>query len=142
MISAALIAGLKFPVLLFGATNDPCTLPNHSFFFFIPSWWEFLQPRVDELGHCAVTLNDASGKFQLGSIWGIGLAVLDMLLRIGGFAAVISIIIAGIQYITSSGSPDNATNARKRLTNSLIGLAIVLIASGVVAFIGNSLGGN
>jgi hypothetical protein len=120
--------------------GDPCTLPKHNFFF-LPPWWEFLQPRYDELGHCAVTLNNAAGKFQLNSVWAIGLAVLDMLLRIGGFAAVISIIIAGVQYITSTGNTENATNARKRLTNSLIGLAIVLVAGGVVAFIGNTFGG-
>jgi hypothetical protein len=69
------------------------------------------------------------------------LAVLDMLLRIGGFAAVISIIIAGVQYIMSTGSPEKGTSARKRLTNSLIGLAIILIATGLVSFIGNSIGG-
>lgn len=103
---------------------------SHSFFF-IPNWWEYL-PNQPSPPNCNVTINFP------GDILAIGLAILDMLLRIGGFVAVISIIIAGVQYITSSGSTDNTTNARKRLTNSLIGLAIVLIASGVVAFIGNT----
>ncbi len=76
-----------------------------------------------------------------GDLWAIGLAVLDMLLRIGGFLAVISIIIAGVQYITSMGEPEKGASARKRLTNSLIGLVIILIASGVVAWIGNTVGG-
>jgi hypothetical protein len=120
-------------------TGSSCTLPSHTFFF-LPSWWEFLQPKIDEIGHCAITLDNPSGKFDLSSIWGIGLAVLDMLLRIGGFLAVISIIIAGIQYITSTGNPEKGTSARKRLTNSLIGLAIMLIAAAVVSFIGNKLG--
>lgn len=107
---------------------------SHSFFF-IPNWWKYLpnQPDPNTTPPCQITFNFP------GDIWAVGLAVLDMLLRIGGFVAVISIIIAGIQYITSTGSPDAATSARKRLTNSLIGLAIVLVASGVVAFIGNTI---
>jgi hypothetical protein len=140
------LAYLKLPGVLLAATdiapnfNKPCPLPKHDFLF-LPPWWEYLQPKFDELGHCTVSLNDASGHFQLDNIWHIGLAILDMLLRVGGFVAVISIIIAGIQYITSTGSTDAATNARKRIVNSLIGLAIILVASGVVAFIGKTFGG-
>lgn len=104
---------------------------NNSFFF-IPNWWEFL-PHQPSPPAC-----DINFTFP-GDIWAVGLAVLDILLRIGGFLAVISIIIAGIQYITAMGSPEQGVSARKRLTNSLIGLAIILIASGIVAFIGNAL---
>jgi hypothetical protein len=139
------LAYLKLPGVLLAATdiapnfNKPCPLPKHDFLF-LPPWWEYLQPKFDELGHCAVVVS-GKGGFDLSSLWAIGLAVLDMLLRIGGFVAVISIIIAGIQYITSTGSTDAATNARKRIVNSLIGLAIILVASGVVAFIGKTFGG-
>lgn len=73
-------------------------------------------------------------------IWLIGLAILDMLLRLAGFVAVISIIIAGVSYITATGEPDKAAAARRRLYNSLIGLAIALIATALVSFVGNSLG--
>jgi hypothetical protein len=109
---------------------------NHAFFF-LPNWWEFLPPgrQPNPNLNCEMAF-----KFP-DDIWAVGLSVLDILLRIGGFVAVISIIIAGVQYITSMGNTDAATNARKRLTNSLIGLAIIIIASGVVAFIGNTLGG-
>ncbi|MBX4190712.1 pilin [Candidatus Saccharibacteria bacterium] len=113
---------------LFGAVT---TCDNK--FFFLPNWWEFLkQPSPP---NCNIAFNFP------GDIWAVGLAILDMLLRIGGFVAVISIIIAGIQYIVSSGSPENVTSARKRIINSFIGLAIVLIASAVVAFIGKTFGG-
>jgi hypothetical protein len=104
---------------------------GHSFFF-LPNWWEFLPKSGQPLPPtCDIKFNFP------GDIWSVGLAGLDILLRIGGFVAVISIIIAGVEYITAIGSPEKGTSARKRLTNSLIGLAIVLIASGVVAFIGN-----
>jgi hypothetical protein len=109
------------------------TTCNHSFFFF-PNWWEFLPPPDPNKG-CEIAFTFP------GDIWAVGLAVLDMLLRLGGFVAVISIIVAGIQYITSGGSTDKGVSARKRLVNSLIGLGIVLIASVVVKFIGHTIGG-
>jgi hypothetical protein len=73
-------------------------------------------------------------------LWSIGLAVIDMLLYVAGIVAVISIIIAGVSYITAAGSSDQITSARKRIINSLLGLAIVLIASALVSFIGNAIG--
>jgi hypothetical protein len=106
---------------------------SHSFFF-LPSWWKYL-PNQPSPPSCSVTFHFPQ------DVWAIGLAVLDMLLRIGGFVAVISIIVAGVQYITAMGEPEKGASARKRLTNSLIGLIIVLIASGVVAFIGNAVKG-
>lgn len=109
------------------------TTCNHSFFF-IPSWWEYL-PNQPTPPDCSITFNFP------GDIWAVGLAVLDMLLRVGGFLAVISIIVAGIQYMTAMGEPEKGKSARRRLTNSLIGLAIVLIASGAVEFIGKAIGG-
>jgi hypothetical protein len=107
-------------------------------FFFLPSWWEFLPPgQQPKLPTCAIPSFDFPNDLIL-----VGLAVLDMLLRIGGFAAVISLIIAGVQYITSGGSTDKGVAARKRVTNSLIGLAIVLIAAATVQFIGKAVGGS
>jgi hypothetical protein len=114
--------------LYFAATS--CSHP----FFFLPNWWKYLstQPAPPD---CNITLT-----FPV-DLWLIGLAVLDMLLRIAGFVAVISIIIAGAELILSEGSPDKATAARNRLINSLIGLAIAASAAAVVALIGTSVGG-
>jgi hypothetical protein len=136
MLGAWLIGLIKLPVVMLAADyGAACTLKLNSFFF-LPPWWEFLPTKIDKVTHeCVVAFNFP------GDIWVVGLAILDMLLRIGGFVAVISIVVAGVQYISSMGSTDAATNARKRLTNSLIGLAIIIVASGVVAFIGNTLGG-
>ncbi len=119
---AAVFAKLITPLFAAGCNNQ---------FFFLPRWWDYLktQPTPPD---CSITFNFPN------DIWAVGLAVLEMLLRIAGFAAVISIIIAGIQYITSTGSPEKGTSARKRLQNSLIGLAIAVIAAAVVSFIGNS----
>lgn len=104
------------------------------FFFFLPPWYKYLKFSSDPAGGCAVQLNNFPNDILL-----IGLAVLDMLIRLAGFVAVISIIISGIMYITATGTPEKAASARRRLYNSLIGLAIALVATGFVAFIGNKL---
>jgi len=115
------------------AATPVCSIPNHSFFGF-PSWWEYLNVEVDPLGKCAPAFSFPN------DILAVGLAIVDILLRFAGIAAVISIIIAGITYITAAGSADKITASRKRIVNSMIGLAIVLVASAVVSFIGNSIG--
>jgi hypothetical protein len=119
------------PVFL-GTVPDACK--GHTFLF-LPSWWEYLQAKltVDAIGSCSVNFSFP------GDIWLVGLAILDMLLRIAGFVAVVSIIIAGFQHQFTMGSPDKAAAARRRLYNSLIGLAIALIATALVTFIGNQL---
>ncbi|MEX1995221.1 MAG: hypothetical protein WD887_00385 [Candidatus Saccharimonadales bacterium] len=125
-VLTTLLTALPSP--LFAA---PCAKP---FFFFIPSWWEYL-PTIDTPLGCKITFNPP------GDIWLVGLAVLDILLRLAGFIAVISIIIAGVSHIFSGGNPEKAASARKRLYNSLIGLAVALIATAFVTFLGRSLGG-
>ena len=102
-------------------------------FFFLPPWYEYLKLAPDAAGSCTPVFNFPN------DIWAIGLGVLDMLLRLGGFVAVISIIYAGIEYMTTLGNSEKGVAARKRIVNSLIGLAIVIFATGVVAFVGNSL---
>lgn len=50
------------------------------------------------------------------------------------------IILAGYQFITSSGDPKKAETARKRLTDGIIGVLIVTIALGVTSLIASLLG--
>lgn len=113
-----------------------CALPGtgaNSFFGF-PHWWKYLNGATDPLGRCAPVFNFPTDT------WAVGLAILDMLLRLAGIAAVVSIIIAGINYITAAGSADKITASRKRIINSILGLAVALVAAALVSFIGNRLG--
>jgi hypothetical protein len=127
MYFAALL--LKF----FAAAPVSCPLPKNTFFF-LPNWWEYLNGQLDGLGQCGPVVDLPQGLLP------IGLAVLDMLLRLAGFAAVVSIIIAGAQHLLTDGNPEKAAAARKRLYNSLIGLAIALTATALVTFIGGQIG--
>jgi|GEM_PF-744642 len=112
------------------------TCPDHQFFF-IPHWWEYLKLKQDALGKCTPDINFS----QPNTLWLIGMAILDILLRVAGFLAVISIIIAGFELVRTEGNTEKATNARQRLLNSLLGLAVVAGATALVAFVGNVVGG-
>lgn len=116
----------KFSSFFFAATS--C---SHSFFFF-PNWWEYL-PTQPSPPDCSIAFTFP------GDLLAVGLAVVDMLLRAAGLVAIISIIAAGVSYITAAGTVEKTASARRRIYNSLIGLAVVAIASGSVAFIGNTL---
>lgn len=108
------------------------TCSDKSSFFFIPVWYKYL--TVTETGQvCNVVFKVPDDLLP------VGLVIVEMLLRLGGLAATISIIIAGVSYITAGGDAQKAASARKRIINSLVGLAIVFVASGFVAFVGNRL---
>ena len=124
---------LVFTKLTFFA-DTTCNLP-HQVFFFIPPWWEYLNGTVDPLGKCVPNFQPPNDIFP------VALAILDMLLRLGGFAAVVGLIMSGVEYIIATGSPDKISNARRHWINSLVGLAIVLSATAVVTFIGRRLAG-
>jgi hypothetical protein len=113
--------------LLFAASG--CTVHR---FFFLPPWYEYLKLQPDEIGHCSPVF-----KFP-DDIWLVGLALLHLLLTLAGFLAVLSIIAAGLEYIFTQGNAEKGVAARKRVVNSIIGLAIVIIATGIVSFVGNT----
>ena len=129
----ALLHNLTFFAKIGDFCNPNTANPDNKFFGF-PHWWEYIKSgEMDGFGHCTPKVKMPDG------LWAIGFAVIDMLLYLAGIVAVISIIIASITYITSMGNTEKATSARKRIVNSLIGLAIVLTASLLVSFIGNKL---
>jgi hypothetical protein len=63
----------------------------------------------------------------------------DIVALLTGLAAVILIIISGISMITSGGNTEAAANARKRITNAIIGLVIVAFAWTIVTFLTDKL---
>jgi hypothetical protein len=113
---------------------------NHCYrnsFFGLPHWYEYLTVVHDQYGGCVVSFG--SGGFTLESVLAIGIAVIEILLRVAGFVAVIAIIFTGIRYMTAQGNPEKAASARKGLYNAIAGLLIALVGAGLVSFIGNRL---
>lgn len=52
-----------------------------------------------------------------------------------GVAAVIMLVIGGIQYIISSGDSTNITNAKNTILYAIIGLVVALTAQAIILFI-------
>jgi hypothetical protein len=127
--------------LLFAASSG-CDKSN-SFLGILPKWYKYLPYDYDPVtSKCEIkAVLREQGGINLDPLLPVGLAVLEMILRIAGLVAVIYVIYGAFKYITSQGEPDNTKNARETIINALIGAAIVVIASSVVAFIGNRIGG-
>ncbi len=120
-----------FTHLADAATKAACS--KHAFFVFDP-WWKYLDVKKDADGICQVVF-----EFPY-DLTLVALAILDMMLRLGGLIAVAYVIYGGIQYVTSQGEPDGVKNAQNTIINALVGLAITLLAAAAVSFIGNRLG--
>jgi hypothetical protein len=64
-----------------------------------------------------------------------------LMLSLVGLAGIVSaffIIIAGISYMTSRGSPEKLEHAKKVLKNALIGLVIVIAAGTITGILNNA----
>lgn len=119
-----------------GTVRDvaPGACPNvQTSFFGIPTWYKYL-----EVGdNCAVKIDFTNNPNQ---IWLIALAIADMLLRIAGLVAVFFVIYGGYRYITSQFDPEGTKNARDTILNALIGLAVAVLATALVNFVGRTIG--
>lgn len=98
----------------------------------LPSWHKYIDGRTTSAG-CELRFSFPE------DIGAIAVAIVEMLLRIGTFAAIAFVIYGGFLYLTSQGEPDRAASARKTLINAVIGLVITLLATGIVSFIGGQL---
>lgn len=84
-----------------------------------------LPPTISPVG----TPTGASSGFDIGnSLNGIFNVVFPVLTTLVGIAAVLYVIYAGIQYITSVGSPDKIKQAQGTLVNAILGVIIVVAA--------------
>lgn len=83
--------------------------------------------------------NRATTNLENTTIAAIIFTVLQWLLLILTFVAVIGFVVSGIMYITAGGS-DRADDARKWLTYSIIGIVVALLGYIVVRFVADTLG--
>jgi heme O synthase-like polyprenyltransferase len=61
--------------------------------------------------------------------------VLSIFYFIVGALAVVIIILAGLQFMTSSGDPAKITKARMAILYSVIGLVVVMFAFAITKFV-------
>lgn len=115
----------------FGADCSP-TEGQNSFFGLTP-WYQYLPGQRDSFGNCVAKFNG------INDFWLIGLAIVDSLLKVVALVAIGFVIYGGFLYMTSAGEPDKTRQAKDSILNALIGMAIAIVASAVVSFIGNRL---
>lgn len=118
------VANFLMQFQLFAHTDPGC----EKSFLTLPTWYHYL--HVHEARDCAPRLDG------LNDIWLIGLAVVEILLRIAILAAIAFTVYAGIKFAASRGNADKVESARNTLLDALTGLIIAIIATAVVAFIG------
>lgn len=68
--------------------------------------------------------------------------IVNNLIILGSFLALIMVIISGIQYIMSRGEPEKLASAKKRFLFAIVGLVVMLGAFFIVRVIIFITGGN
>ncbi len=134
------------PLLNFvAAIGDPCQPGAKSNFLSFPHWYEYMHgviaatPGADLRKGAPPADTICSPSIQnINDVWLIVAAVIEILLRVAALVAVFMIIYGAITYVTSQGVPEKTSNAKDTIANALIGLAIAITASAIVAFIAGS----
>lgn len=62
-------------------------------------------------------------------------SIINLVLEFLGIICIILIIFAGFKWMTSGGSEEQVTSAKKILKNAIIGLIIILLAWSITLFI-------
>ena len=70
----------------------------------------------------------------------VGLAIMEMLLRIAAFVSIGYVVFGAVKYQISQGDPGKVGEAKGTVINALVGLVIATLAIAIVAFLGNRLG--
>ncbi len=86
-------------------------------------------PPADPGGGPDATISDVT------EVWTLIIAVRNWLFAILGVVVVIMLGVAAFQFITASGNDEKIGNARKMVTYALIGVAVMLLAGGVIALV-------
>jgi hypothetical protein len=109
-------------------------------FLGFPTWYKYLDVGPKDGDPCAITgpLKDGSLDFAKAAPR-IGLAIVEILLRISGMVAVGFIIYGGFRFLTSQGEPEAYKMAQKTVISALIGLVIAIMAVTIVSFVGGAL---
>jgi ABC-type Fe3+ transport system permease subunit len=101
---------------------------------FLPTWYKYLEGgRTGVTDKCTVVINSEDLAGTAGRIM---LALIEILLRVGGLVAVAFVIYGGFNYITSQGQPDHTKSARQTIINAMIGVVITTVATVIVSFVG------
>lgn len=110
-------------------------------FLGLPHWYEYLEldEQCDVVGP-NVEKEDGTTRLDMTKvITRVSLAIIDILMRIGGMVAFGFIVYSGFRFVMSAGNPDQEKAARETAINALIGMVITIFAVAIVSYIGGRL---
>jgi hypothetical protein len=125
---------------LVAAEPTAANCSRSSGFLGFPTWYKYLITGTS--ADFDATNKECKLNFDIqnpGDLGKVGLAVVEIVLRLAGLVAVAFVVYGGIQYVLSQGDPQKAVSARKTIINAAIGMVIALMATFIVSLMGNSL---
>lgn len=82
-----------------------------------------------------------TGTSETGSLLANLIATLwTVLLSLGGIAVLVFLLMGAVNWITAGGDKAKVEAARDRITNAIIGMAILFASMAVVNFLGPAIG--
>lgn len=111
------------------------TCGNSSFLGF-PTWYKYLDGTIITQQVKDETVQICQPMLRgINDVWLVVAAIIELLLRIGTIITIGFIIWGGIRLIVSQGDPANVKAGRETIQNAVIGLIIMIVASGLVHFV-------
>lgn len=115
------------------SSDQSCRKYEKPIFGIVP-WYRGLLHGSD----CSVELPNASSAGNKTSksvttfVLAIALNILQAALSVAAYVTVFFIIKGGFMYMTSTGSPDGMSSAKKTIMNAIIGLVIAVLSAAIV----------
>lgn len=72
-----------------------------------------------------------------GSLGGLVQVIVNIALPLAIAAALVLLIVAGYQMISSQGNPEKLNGAKEMATNAIIGLVFILLSVGILVLVGS-----
>jgi hypothetical protein len=93
------------------------------------------------VAHAAFVVPDSgsTGLPNDTSISNFIIKIINIALTVAGLIAVLFLIIGGFRYITSAGNEETAEQAKKVITNAIIGVVVIILSFVIVRVISNAL---
>jgi Type IV secretion system pilin len=104
---------------------EVCSADRDASFLGLPAWYKY----VVGPDKC-VDVDDPK------KLWLIGLAVLEILMRVAVYIALVMVVWGAWKIMSSQGEPEKISAGRKTIQNGLIGLAVTIVATVVINYAG------
>jgi len=83
------------------------------------------------LADCDALSSDANSNDLMSTVN----TIINVIIGVIGFVAVVVIILGGVQYTTSAGDPGKVKKAKDTILYGIIGLVVALLAFAIVNFV-------